>query len=343
MNTHPIIKMDQMGFNWATADPFLFCVHHDDAFPEGKEDFGPDPSLLSGRNMGSDFVVKNGFRMYHGSRTPGFPSHPHRGFETITIVRKGFVDHSDSLGASGRYGGGDVQWMTAGAGIQHSEMFPLLNMDKENPLELFQIWLNLPAADKMVSTHFKMLWTEDIPEHVSDDGKTRITVNAGAIGDTHGIAPPPDSWAAKEENHLAIWCITMEPFAKWELPLSVAGLNRTLYYFKGNGLKIENIEIPSYHSLNLVSDRVLVMENGEELSELLFLQGKPIGEPIEQHGPFVMNTPAEIQQAFSDYEKTRFGGWPWPTNDPVHGRGRDRFARHADGREERPGQVNHSN
>ena len=128
--THtPIIRVRQLGFPWETADPFLFCVHHEDFFPKGEEDFGPEPSLLAGRSMGSDFRVKDGFRMYHGSRIPGFPSHPHRGFETVTVVRKGFVDHADSVGNAGRYGEGDVQWMTAGGGVVHGEVS---NADESN-------------------------------------------------------------------------------------------------------------------------------------------------------------------------------------------------------------------
>ena len=335
METQAITRIRQLGFPWETADPFLFCVHHEDFFPKGEEDFGPDPALLAGRNIGSDFRIKDGFRMYHGARIPGFPSHPHRGFETVTIVRRGFVDHADSVGAAGRYGGGDVQWMTAGAGIQHAEMFPLLNRDKDNTLELFQIWLNLPAVDKMVNSHFKMLWTEDIPEYRSDDGLTTVTVNAGQLGAVKAIAPSPNSWAAKDENHVAIWTIKMEPGAAWTLPAGVAGLNRTLYCFKGAGLTLDGTAVDSYHALDLLSDQTVTFQNGEEPSELLLLQGKPIGEPVVQYGPFVMNTQDEIQQAFADYHKTQFGGWPWPTSDPTHGRDTGRFARHADGRVER--------
>ena len=101
--------------------------------------------------------------MYHGSDVPGFPQHPHRGFETVTFVRRGLIDHSDSLGATARFGRGDTQWLTAGGGIVHSEMFPLVDTVEPNPTELFQIWLNLPAADKMVEPYFTMLWADDIP------------------------------------------------------------------------------------------------------------------------------------------------------------------------------------
>ncbi|MCB0357494.1 MAG: pirin family protein, partial [Bdellovibrionales bacterium] len=118
----------KIDFHWKTKDPFLFCAFHNDQYPKANRFLGPK-SDIQDRPLGQDFTLKDGFRMYHGKTIPGFPLHPHRGFETITLVRKGFVDHADSLGAAGRYGRGDVQWMTAGCGIQHSEMFPLLQQD----------------------------------------------------------------------------------------------------------------------------------------------------------------------------------------------------------------------
>lgn len=141
---------------WQTVDPFLLCAHHVNHYPTGNEQLGPNASL-SGHQLGQDFIpLKDNWRMYHGHTVPGFPAHPHRGFETVTISRKGSIDHFDSMGATGRYGDGDVQWLTAGNGIQHSEMFPLLNPNNENPLELFQIWLNLPAKDKLCAPMFTM-------------------------------------------------------------------------------------------------------------------------------------------------------------------------------------------
>jgi redox-sensitive bicupin YhaK (pirin superfamily) len=182
-----ILNIEPLGFPWKTQDPFIFCAYHRDEYPKGNEKLGVDLAQLQGRRVGQDFTVKDGWRMYHGSSMPGFPYHPHRGFETITINIEGVVDHTDSLGAAGRFMAGDVQWMTAGRGVQHSEMFPLLHADKGNPLEIFQIWLNLPKASKMVDPHFKMLWNEDIPviNHVDPSGKTTtVQVVAGRIHDT---------------------------------------------------------------------------------------------------------------------------------------------------------------
>jgi quercetin 2,3-dioxygenase len=339
-----VLRTKALGFPWETADPFLFCVHHDDAYPAGNDKLGPAASL-AGRALGQDFQgqpsgAEGGWRMYHGEVVPGFPQHPHRGFETVTIVRRGLIDHSDSLGAAARFGGGDVQWVTAGKGIVHSEMFPLLDSKGPNPLELFQIWLNLPAEDKMVEPNFTMLWREAIPTVVTRDaaGKsTSVTIAAGAFGDARPPAPPPKSWASRPDTDLAIWTIKMEPGATWTLPAAKPGTNRTLYFFSGKTLRIGGRAIPAHHGAELRPDVAATLENGEAEAELLLLQGRPIAQPVVQYGPFVMSTRAEIQQAFDDYQRTHFGGWPWPSDDPVHARQEGRFARHADGRLEHLG------
>src|SRR5678810_526307 len=170
----PVTQVTPLGNRWQTQDPFLFCVHHVDHYPKGNERLGPAASL-TGHDLGMDFEGKDGWRMYHGDVVPGFPQHPHRGFETVTIMRHGYIDHSDSLGATARFGPGDVQWLTAGKGIVHSEMFPLLDSKGPNPLELFQIWLNLPRSDKFVEPYFSMFWDQEIPRHTVADAQGRPT------------------------------------------------------------------------------------------------------------------------------------------------------------------------
>ncbi len=332
----PVLQTVPLGFQWPTADPFLFCVHHLDRYPAANADQGPVASL-AGRPLGQDFEGIDGWRMYHGQTVPGFPAHPHRGFETITYVRQGLVDHSDSLGAAARYGRGDVQWMTAGKGIVHSEMFPLLDRDGPNTLELFQIWINLPATDKMVDPHFAMFWDRDIPRHVvtDADGRTvEVTLIAGTLGTDEPPAPPPASWAARADADVSIWHVVLDPGASWTLPAAAfEGTTRTLYVFDGDTLRIDGQQIGGSIGAVVDAERDVSL-TADERVEVLMLQGRPLGEPVAQYGPFVMNTRAEIQQAFDDYQSTRFGGWPWDRDDQTHGLDGTRFARHADGRVE---------
>ena len=346
---NPIVQIMPLGFPWTTIDPFLFCAYHDDAYPEGNANLGPQASL-AGRDLGHDFSRKDGWSMYHGAEVPGFPGHPHRGFETVTIVRKGLIDHADSLGAAARFGAGDVQWLTAGSGVVHSEMFPLLDAAVPNPLELFQIWLNLPARSKMVKPHFTMLWSHTIPRLTARDAHGRITevaVVAGQLKETDGtgisaaidpLAPPPDSWAAHLDADVAIWTLRMAPGAQWTLPAAQGeSTRRTLYFFKGASVSISGQAIDAHAAVELHANQAVSLVNiGNEVAEFLLLQGRPIAEPVAQYGPFVMNTQAEIAQTVADYQRTQFGGWPWLDQAPVHGNDPARFARHPDGREERP-------
>lgn len=327
-----------LGRPWPTPDPFLFCVHHNDRYPRGNGKFGPAASL-EGRDIGRDFDWKDGWNMYHGRDVPGFPAHPHRGFETVTVVRKGRLDHADSLGAAARYGDGDVQWLTAGSGIQHAEMFPLLKEDEENPLDLFQIWLNLPRKNKLVSPYFSMLWADTIPTKVFIDGKgkkTTVTVRAGLLGDVSAPAPPPDSWASDPNNEVGIWTIEMEEGSTFTLPAASPGVSRNLYLVSGGDLSVGSQNLRAQKGAELFSSRATTLA-AKEPTELLVLQGRPIGEPIAKNGPFVMNTQAEIRKAYADYRQTRFGGWPWDNQAPVHGSDPARFARLVDGKSQRPG------
>jgi redox-sensitive bicupin YhaK (pirin superfamily) len=332
-----IIEIQPLTTPWQTIDPFLFSMHHKDAFPKGSETMGPALDSLRGRNIGNDFSGREGWSMYHGETVPGFPAHPHRGFETVTFVTRGYVDHSDSHGAQGRYGEGDVQWMTAGKGLQHAEMFPLVNKDSENPLELFQIWLNLPAKDKFVEPNYKMLWSEEIPivNHKDGAGKqTKIILVAGSYDKARSLAPAPDSWANKEENHVNIWNIKMEPEAIFEIPKVSSSLNRSLYYYEGESVIIEDMLIKANHMIVLSGNENITIHNKSKNSSFILLEGEPIGEPVVKYGPFVMNTEQEITDAFKDFNESAFGGWPWDSYDPLCSREKQRFALHEDGRME---------
>lgn len=333
-----ILQTVPLNFQWPTVDPFLFCVHHIDAYPAGNGSFGPAASL-AGRQMGSDFEGIDGWRMYHGQEVPGFPQHPHRGFETVTYARQGLIDHSDSLGAAARFGRGDVQWLTAGAGIVHSEMFPLLDTEQPNTAELFQIWVNLPKVDKMAEPYFSMLWDNTIPRVVSvnDTGAVaEVTVLAGQLSGRTPPSPPPNSWASRAEADVAIWHIRLEPGASWTMPAATgASTVRTIYVFGDSALTFDGVDLAASTGA-LVRCDIDVAISSEYGTEVLVLQGRPIGESVAQHGPFVMNDRAGIEQAFTDYQRTGFGGWPWPADGPVHGTDQQRFARRPDGTLEQP-------
>ena len=334
MEKNAIISIKPLSLPWPTQDPFIFCAYHYDEYPGGNDDLGPNVSL-QGRNIGQDFASKDGWNMYHGTDVPGFPAHPHSGFETVTIVTKGMVDHSDSIGGKGRFGGGDVQWLTSGKGVQHSEMFPLLNQDK-NPFELFQLWLNLPKRSKKVEPHYKMLWREDIPVIIENDeegNETTINLIAGKYKNNIALSPTPDSWAAEPENEIQIWTIKMDENTEFIIPSTETNVNRSLYFYDGNTIEIEGTEIQAGHLAELISSQSIKIKNGSKVGYLFFLQGKPMNEPIAQYGPFVANSQEEIHETMAEYRKTQFGGWPFDSSSPVHGKTNNRFARFSDGTE----------
>lgn len=345
----PIRLRAPLSSPWPAADPFLFCAYHRDAYPASDGAQGVPLEHLAGRDLGSDFSRRDGFSLYHAGPVPGFPAHPHRGFETVTIVQSGLVDHFDSLGASARYGQGDVQWLTAGDGVMHAEMFPLQHASSGNPLDLYQIWLNLPPEGKRCPPAFRMLWAPQIPQYrqTGPDGATAtVKVIAGRFqpveeGSSPLVppAPPPVSWASHEANEVAIWLVMLEPGARITLPPARdPRCLRTLYFHLGHSLELDGTR-SSDHELFEVDPRLpLHLSNpGPDTSRVMLMQGVPIRAPVAAMGPFVMNTEQELLQARQDFARTGFGGWPWPGPAPVHPPGEGRFARYPGSEEpERP-------
>lgn len=272
------------------------------------------------------------------------------GFETITATIDGIIDHADSLGNAGRYGKGDVQWMTAGKGIVHGEMFPLIHKEQPNHTRFFQIWINLPSKSKMVEPSFAMFWNHRVPKWKSEDGKSAVTVfygdyflNHAENGDDDNNRPknpnnpPENSWATNPDNDVAVLHMTIQPGGTLQIPKAHITtdkknkVNRTLYCIEGikggavinNDFKVKDGIITVDASVDL---EISLPSSASEPVEFLLLQGKPIEEPVAQHGPFVMNTRSEIEKAFMDYSATKFGGWPWPRDDMVFPREKGRFA-----------------
>jgi redox-sensitive bicupin YhaK (pirin superfamily) len=189
-----------------------------------------------------------------------------------------------------------------------------------------------------------MFWSEDLPRLAGRDASrsgVEVVCVAGRLTDggtvLEPLPAPPDSWAASADNDVAIWTVRLEPGARWTLPRArLAASRRMLYFFAGETVRVGGQALERHAAIELAADEPAELINdGAAKAEFLMLQGRPIGEPVAQVGPFVMNTESEVRQAFEDYRRTRFGGWPWPDAEPVHGPEPARFARHANGRIER--------
>jgi len=296
-------------------DPYIIGAYHFDEYPRGNGKMGPDPSLLQGKNLGNDFDRNAKWRMYHGETIPGFPHHPHRGFEIVTIVEEGFADHFDSKGSKGRYGNGDVQLMSAGSGVLHGEMFPLLDDEKENPFRLFQIWLNLPAKSKFTEPDYKMLWSENISKgQVKDEngGNVNFKVILGEYNGVKAQEPLTNSWAKDPNHHVGIALVELDPGTKLTLQPISETMNRFVFFYEGNStISLDTYKMQQGYLADLGGGEEIEIINGDQKSKILILEGEPINEPVMAHGPFVMNTEQELQEAFAEYRRNQFGGWPW--------------------------------
>ena len=328
-----ILNIEKIKSPLQVKDPFIMAVHHRDHYPKGNENMEPIGYLPSWQ-IGQDFNPNVPWRMYHGEKIPGFPYHPHRGFETVTVVLEGFVDHFDSVGSKGRYGQGDVQWMSAGSGALHSEMFPVISQTTDNPMELFQIWLNLSAEGKKTPPNYKMLWNEKIPlikEKDRNGNDYEIKLVAGSYDNLESVDPLPHSWAFDRNHHVGIWVIKLFPNAEISIPKVSSTLNRMLYNIRGEGIHIDNEAIAPYHCTQLNGDEKILIKNSDTDTLLLLLEAEPINEPVVAYGPFVMNSRQEIEQTINDFRRTEFGGWPWSSPEPVNELNDRRFASYNNG------------
>jgi quercetin 2,3-dioxygenase len=225
----------------------------------------------------------------------GFPSHPHRGFETVTYMIEGHMLHEDHLGNRGDLRNGGVQWMTAGRGIIHSEM----PQQEQGVMRGFQLWLNLPAAEKMTEAGYRDLQPEDIPEIAFEGGKVKLIAGSLEIaGQPHeGAMPGRSTQPIYADIHLTSGAIVTLPVPE--------GHNAMLYLYEGKASLGETSLQRS--AANILADKgdQIALSAGESGARLLLIAGKPIGEPVVQYGPFVMNTREEIEQTLRDYRDGR--------------------------------------
>jgi redox-sensitive bicupin YhaK (pirin superfamily) len=260
------------------------------------------------------FLLLDDFRNEHpADYLAGFPWHPHRGIETITYVLAGTVEHGDSLGNRGAIAAGDVQWMTAGSGIIHQEM---PKGDPDGRMHGFQLWANLPSGLKMTPPRYQEVHSADVPEVTDDDG-TRVRVICGTMWGKRG---PVDGIAA-DPSYLDV---SVPPGKRKSLPVET-GRHAFAYVFAGDGSfrgASEPMPAPTERvggsvapSTTAVDDRALVLfdrgdevtvEAGEQGMRFLLVSGKPLAEPVAWHGPIVMNTEAELRQAFEEYRNGTF-------------------------------------
>ncbi|HEX2873389.1 MAG TPA: pirin family protein [Polyangiaceae bacterium] len=236
---------------------------------------------------------------YKPGEAVGAPDHPHRGFETVSYVLEGEVVHEDSAGHSGTIKAGGVQWMTAGGGIIHSETPSAATLEGGGRMHGFQIWVNLPARLKMTRPRYQELGAEQIPSAQSADGLAKVKIIAGeALGvraaiDTHTPIVYQD-WS-------------LEPGA--DVTVSLDAAQRVLVYVFSGSAKVGD------QAQNVGEGQLAVLGQGDavrlrgstEKGRLLLLAGAPLGEPVARYGPFVMNTEAELRQAFQDYQSGRMG------------------------------------
>jgi quercetin 2,3-dioxygenase len=250
-----------------SLDPFLALAHH------GPQIYPPNNSGLP------------------------FGPHPHRGFETVTFIIEGVLAHQDSAGHESVIGSGGVQWMTAGAGLVHAEVSPEIFKRNGGPIEILQLWINLPARLKMVPPAYLGLDAKDIPKLIQDGGRVTIDLVSGKFGDRAGAYRPL--------TDMAIAVVRLAPGGS--VVLTAPAEHEVLLYTISGEVAVADEKIHSHYLAELCRDGDEVMIHSTAGSTVLFAHSPPLGETVVWHGPFVMNTRAEIIQALDDYNAGRLG------------------------------------
>lgn len=236
---------------------------------------------------------------YAPGEAVGAPDHPHRGFETVTYLLEGEFEHEDSAGNRGRLAPGDIQWMTAGRGVIHSEM-PSARVRRDGGrVHGFQVWVNLPARDKMMAPRYQDVTRDDLPLARTADGRAHVKVIAGSA---LGVSARVDT-----RTPILYFDVTIEPDGSVDLDVP-ADFNLGVYVYEGAMRIAEDAAAPSgTFALLGDGDRVRLACTADAPARALVLGGAPLGEPVARYGPFVMNTEAEIRQAIDDFRSGRFG------------------------------------
>ncbi|MFK7607835.1 MULTISPECIES: pirin family protein [unclassified Pseudomonas] len=235
------------------------------------------------------------------SERRGVGQHPHRGFETVTIVYKGEVEHRDSTGNGGVIGPGDVQWMTAASGILHEEFHSEAFARSGGTLEMVQLWVNLPAKDKMAEPGYQGILDREIPDLELKDNAGRLRLIAGEFDGQRG--------PARTFTPIDVWDVRLNAGKSATFDLH-QGRNTALVVLHG-AVEVNGQEVVREGQLVLFDrEGTDILLDAEQDATVLILSGEPIDEPIVGHGPFVMNTEAEIQQAFIDFQSGKFGRMP---------------------------------
>ncbi|MFD2515406.1 pirin family protein [Pontibacter locisalis] len=250
-------------------DPFLFLNHH-------------GPQVYKPNNQGLPFGP-----------------HPHRGFETLTFILEGDITHQDTGGGKDVIEAGGVQWMTAGSGLIHAEVSSEKFKKEGGPLEILQLWFNLPAKYKMVKPAYVGLQKDKIPVVTEDEGKVKVNVISGSWGETKGPIP------SLSDIHMA----SVELQEAGSFTTTVAAERNVFFYVVRGSVKVNGEKVEKLHLVEFSNEGEEIKVEAQEESYILFGHARPFNEPVVAHGPFVMNTEQEIQEAFRDYQLGKMGSW----------------------------------